>query len=347
MDVRRVVLVSPRGYCAGVEAAVKTLAWTVVLYDPPVYCVHAIVHNEDVVARFERLGVVFVDDVDDVPAGGTVVLSAHGSAPDVVQRARRRADVVVDAVCPLVTKVHRELRARLAAGDTVLYAGRAGHDEAEGTLAIDSTVELVESPHDLAAVRPPSTRVALLSQTTLSEHEWSAFVQEAHDRFLSVWTPPTADLCFATTNRQRALQRAAGSCDTTIVVGSASSSNVASLVTIARELCANVHRVGGPEEIPPGVGGDVAVTAGASTPESAVRAVVEHLAPSDDVEELVVTDETNQFALPRPVRESLRTRHEAGALPRALAEAACDPGLAADVLLDLVESEVARSGPNR
>ena len=132
MLAREVLLAEPRGFCAGVEAAVKSLAWLVVLYRPPVFCVHAVVHNEEVVARFERLGVRFVARPDDVPAGAPVLLSAHGSAPETVERARRRASVVVDSVCPLVTKVHHELRTRTDKGDTVIYVGHPGHDEVVG-----------------------------------------------------------------------------------------------------------------------------------------------------------------------------------------------------------------------
>ena len=145
MDVEKVLLARPRGFCAGVEMAIKALAWMVRVFEPPVYCYHEIVHNQIVVDRFRRLGVVFVDDVADVPAGAPLMLSAHGSAPSVVKAARRNGGVVVDAVCPLVTKVHHEVKVRAGKGYTVIYVGHEGHDEAVGTMAVaPSSVRLVE-----------------------------------------------------------------------------------------------------------------------------------------------------------------------------------------------------------
>src|SRR3954470_7134750 len=159
--------------------AIKALAWMVRSFDPPVYCYHEIVHNQLVVKRFKDLGVVFVDDIADVPAGAPLMLSAHGSAPEVVQAARAHGGVVVDAVCPLVTKVHHEVKVRAGKGYTVLYVGHEGHDEAIGTMAVaPDAVRLVERETDVAALDDPGTPVALLAQTTLSHDEWAG-VQEA------------------------------------------------------------------------------------------------------------------------------------------------------------------------
>src|SRR5687768_10028705 len=175
MAVERVLLAAPRGFCAGVEMAIKALAWMVRVFDPPVYCYHEIVHNQVVVDRFRRLGVVFVDDVAEVPAGAPLMLSAHGSAPQVVAAARANGGVVVDAVCPLVTKVHHEVKVRAGKGYTVVYVGHEGHDEAVGSMAVaPEAVRLVESEADVDALDlAADAPVAFLAQTTLSQDEWS------------------------------------------------------------------------------------------------------------------------------------------------------------------------------
>ncbi len=203
MPVDRVLLASPRGFCAGVEMAIKALAWMVRAFEPPVYCYHEIVHNRLVVERFEQLGVVFVDDVDEVPQGRPIMLSAHGSAPEVVAGARARGSVVVNAVCPLVTKVHHEVKRRAGEGYRIVYVGHAGHEEAVGTMAVaPEAIDLVETPEDVAALPDDGTPVALLAQTTLSHREWGAVADAARARFPDIWQPGRSDLCFATTNRQ-------------------------------------------------------------------------------------------------------------------------------------------------
>src|SRR5580698_4909547 len=174
VPVDRVLLASPRGFCAGVEKAIKALAWMVRVFEPPVYCYHEIVHNRHVVEQFRARGVVFVDDVDQVPDGAPLMLSAHGSAPEVVTAARDRGRVVVDAVCPLVTKVHHELKVRAGKGYTVLYVGHEGHEE---------DVEVA------AAEIPVGAPVALLAQTTLSHDEWSEIMNRARERFADLWMP--------------------------------------------------------------------------------------------------------------------------------------------------------------
>src|SRR5437879_1295953 len=174
MDVDRVLLAAPRGFCAGVEMAIKALAWMVREFDPPVYCYHEIVHNQLVVDRFRELGVVFVDDVADVPVGVPLMLSAHGSAPEVVAAARANGGFVVDAVCPLVTKVHHEVKVRAGKGYSIVYVGHEGHDEAVGTMAVaPGAIHLVESDDDVAMLDEISGPVALLAQTTLSHHDWA------------------------------------------------------------------------------------------------------------------------------------------------------------------------------
>src|SRR5439155_4802613 len=200
MDVDRVLLAAPRGFCAGVEMAIKALAWMVREFDPPVYCYHEIVHNRLVVERFRGLGVVVVDDVAEVPPGAPLMLSAHGSAPEVVAAARANGGFVVDAVCPLVTKVHHEVKVRAGKGYTVVYVGHEGHDEAVGTMAVaPDAVRLVQNEDDVAALPDTDGPVAFLAQTTLSLDEWKGVLDATKERFPDLWVPGRSDLCFATT----------------------------------------------------------------------------------------------------------------------------------------------------
>jgi 4-hydroxy-3-methylbut-2-enyl diphosphate reductase len=309
--VELVLLADPRGFCAGVEMAIKALSWMVDAFDPPVYCYHEIVHNQLVVDRFREQGVVFVDDVDDVPAGAPLMLSAHGSAPEVVAAARAKDRVVVNAVCPLVTKVHHEAKVRAGKGYTILYVGHEGHDEATGTLAVaPDEMRLVETDADLDRVLPTvsdPSKVALLAQTTLSLDDWKGVMTRAREQFPDLWTATRDDLCFATTNRQTALRALAERADAIVVIGSANSSNTLALAKVARAAgCKRVLRVDGPDEIDAVALGDarvVGVTAGASAPEDLVQAVIERLAPLRGVETVHVTDEDEYFPPPRELRE--------------------------------------------
>lgn len=311
--MKRVLLAEPRGFCAGVEMAIKALGWMVRVFAPPVYCYHEIVHNQLVVDRFRALGVVFVDEVDEVPAGAPLMLSAHGSAPEVVAAARERGRFVVNAVCPLVTKVHHEAKVRAAKGYTILYVGHEGHDEATGALAVaPQSMRLVEHAGDIdaigVAVADPK-RVALLAQTTLSHNDWRGLLERARERFPDLWTATRDDLCFATTNRQAALTTIASMADAVLVIGSANSSNTLALAKVARDAgCARVQRINGVAELDLGALGDaeiVGLTAGASAPEEVVQAIIQRLAPSDGVEIIHVTDEDEYFPPPRELRELL------------------------------------------
>jgi len=308
MAVDRVLLAAPRGFCAGVEMAIKALAWMVRAFEPPVYCYHEIVHNRLVVDRFRQLGVVFVDDIDEVPEGAPLMLSAHGSAPEVVARARAHGGVVVDAVCPLVTKVHHEVKVRTGKGYTVLYVGHEGHDEAVGTMAVaPDAVRLVETVQDIAALPVTDGPVALLAQTTLSHDEWSGVKDAAAERFPALWMPGRSDLCFATTNRQTALKQIADRADSVVVIGSENSSNTMALVKVAKASgCPRVVRVNHPDELPGDLDGVVGVTAGASAPEELVNGVLERLAPANGIEEVIVTTEEEYFPLPPELRDLAR-----------------------------------------
>src|SRR5579863_3115296 len=200
VNVDKVVLAAPRGFCAGVEKAIKALDWMTRVFTPPVFCYHEIVHNRFVVEHFKSLGVVFVNDIADVPLGAPVMLSAHGSSPQVIAAAQQSGGTVVDAVCPLVTKVHHELKVRARKGYTVLYVGHEGHEEAVGTMAVaPASVRLVRSEADVDEAGDTisaDTPVALLAQTTLSHDEWSDIMARAQARFPGLWMPNRSDLCF-------------------------------------------------------------------------------------------------------------------------------------------------------
>ena len=309
MPVDKVILASPRGFCAGVEKAIKALDWMTRVFEPPVYCYHEIVHNRHVVDHFAGLGVVFVHDIAQVPPGAPVMLSAHGSAPEVVDAARRTGGAVVDAVCPLVTKVHHELKVRARDGYTVLYVGHEGHEEAIGTMAVaPESVILVQSIEDIERARDVTGPLALLSQTTLNLDEWQHLREYAAERFPDIWQPARSDLCFATTNRQAALRDAARGADAVVVIGSANSSNTMALTDVARAVgCDRVLRVNGPEDLPDDLHGRVAVSAGASAPESLVQGVVDALDPREGVETRLVGVEDEYFPPPPELRDILRS----------------------------------------
>jgi len=303
--VDQVLLAQPRGFCAGVEMAIKALAWMVRSFPAPVYCYHEIVHNKLVVKRFEDQGVIFVDDIDDVPPGSPIMLSAHGSAPEVVEAARALGSYVVDSVCPLVTKVHHEVKVRAGKGFRIVYIGHDGHEEAVGTMAVaPDSIDRVESVDEVAALPETDQPVALLAQTTLSHRDWEGVAVAVKERFPDVWTPGRSDLCFATTNRQAAIEELAHRSDAIVVIGSANSSNTVALEKLARhEGCENVYRVNSVSELPEGITGIVGVTAGASAPEELVEAVIDFLAPTLGCELVMVTDEDEYFPPPRNIRE--------------------------------------------
>jgi 4-hydroxy-3-methylbut-2-enyl diphosphate reductase len=309
--------------------AIKSLAWMTALFEPPVYCFHEIVHNDLVVERFKAAGVRFVESLDEVPPGAPLMLSAHGSPPELVEAARRRGGVVVNAVCPLVKKVHHEVKVRSSKGYTIVYVGHEGHQEAVGTEAVaPQSVRRIESVEELAALADPAGPVAFLAQTTLALDEWRTILEAAKRRWPELWMPGTSDLCFATTNRQAALKAIAGRCDAVVVVGSRTSSNTLALVRTAENAgCPTVLRVDDPSELPDGLHGTVGVIAGASAPEEVVQAIVARLNPCEGTEEVRDTDEDEYFPLPRELREGLR---RLGVLS-AVAGLAPDPGSVAGV----------------
>jgi len=312
MSIERVLVAEPRGFCAGVDMAIKALTWMTRIFEGPVYCYHEIVHNEWVVKAFEGVGVVFVDDIDDVPEGAPVMLSAHGSAPEVVAGAGTRAAVVIDAVCPLVTKVHHEVKRMARDGFDIIYVGHEGHDEAVGTVAeAPSSIRLVEPETGLGQYVPADpAKVALLAQTTLGVHEWMAVMDDARIRFPELQMSRKSDLCYATTNRQEAVKQLSGECDLVLVVGSHNSSNTQALVRVARDHGVNAYRIDSADDIDDAWLDGVSVvglTAGASAPDHLVQEVIDRLAPVSGFELWSAIEEQEYFPLPPQLRSFVTT----------------------------------------
>jgi 4-hydroxy-3-methylbut-2-enyl diphosphate reductase len=319
MPTKGVRLAAPRGYCAGVDRAVITVEKALDLYGAPVYVRKQIVHNKHVVSDLESRGAVFVEELDEVPEGATVVFSAHGVSPVVHQQAQTRGLKTIDATCPLVTKVHREAK-RFASDDyDILLIGHAGHEEVEGTSGeAPDHIQLVQGPHDVAdiVVRDPS-KVAWLSQTTLSVDEALETVDAIRQRFPLLLDPPSDDICYATQNRQLAVKEIAHDADLVIVVGSANSSNSVRLAEVALEAGAKAaHRIDDASEIDPtwldGVQ-KVSVTSGASVPEALVDGVLSYLSERGypDAESVHSAEESLIFALPPELRRDLRAAAKA------------------------------------
>ena len=311
---RRVLLAKPRGYCAGVDRAVQTVELALDRYGAPIYVRKQIVHNTHVVKRLEERGAIFVDELDEVPDGAIVIFSAHGVAPTVHQEAAARGLKTIDATCPLVTKLHNEVK-RFAAKDyDILLIGHAGHEEVEGTTGeAPDHIRLVDGLDgvDKVQVRNPD-KVVWLSQTTLSVDETKETVARLRERFPNLIDPPSDDICYATSNRQAAVKRIAPQCELVLVVGSANSSNSKRLVEVAKAYGAKAaHLVDDAsyirEEWLEGVT-TVGLTSGASVPEELVQGVLKRLAESGftDVEEVEAVEEHMRFALPYELRRDLR-----------------------------------------
>jgi len=309
-EPKRVLLAKPRGYCAGVDRAVKTVERVLEQFGAPVYVRKQIVHNTHVVRTLEERGAIFVEETEEVPEGALVVFSAHGVAPGVHDAAKARGLRTIDATCPLVTKVHNEAR-RFAAQDyEILLIGHEGHEEVVGTTGeAPENIKLVERPEDAATieVRDPA-RVAWLSQTTLSVDETIQTVAALRERFPLLIDPPSDDICYATQNRQAAVKQMAGESDVVIVVGSANSSNSVRLVEVARDCGAAaaylVDDAAAIEEQWLESASTIGVTSGASVPDDLVAQVLDRLALSGfgTVEEVEAVQEKMAFALPRELR---------------------------------------------
>lgn len=319
---KKVLLASPRGYCAGVDRAVVAVEKALERYGAPVYVRKQIVHNIHVVTELESQGAIFVEEVDEVPEGSHVVFSAHGVSPAVVGAAAERGLHAIDATCPLVTKVHREA-VRFARDDNeILLIGHEGHEEVEGTAGeAPDHVTIVGSPEeaDTVVVKDPS-KVVWLSQTTLSVDETMETVRRLRVRFPQLQDPPSDDICYATQNRQVAIKKVAKGAELVIVVGSANSSNSVRLVEVALEHGATAaYRVDYAHEIRQEWLDDVAtigVTSGASVPDVLVQEVLAELAGAGyrDVEEVRTAEEDLMFSLPKELRQDAAGRRDGRAL---------------------------------
>ena len=312
---KRVVIAAPRGYCAGVDRAVQTVEKALDIYGAPIYVRKQIVHNKFVVETLSERGAVFVDELDEVPDGSMVIFSAHGVSPAVKADAAERGLRTIDATCPLVTKVHYEAK-RFADQDMqILLIGHGGHEEVEGTAGeAPEHITLVEHPEDVDALQVADpTRLAWLSQTTLSVDETMETVDRLRARFPQLIDPPSDDICYATQNRQSAVKEIADGTDLVIVVGSANSSNSVRLVEVALEAGARAaHRIDQADEIDPawleGVS-TVGVTSGASVPEVLVEGVLDYLRAQGfpPAVQARLVEENLTFALPHELRASRRT----------------------------------------
>ena len=311
---KRVLLAAPRGYCAGVDRAVITVEKALALYGAPVYVRKQIVHNIHVVTSLEAKGAIFVDETDEVPEGKTVVFSAHGVSPLVHQEAAARNLKTIDATCPLVTKVHHEVR-RFATDDAeILLIGHHGHEEVEGTAGeAPEKVRIVDGLEGARTIQPtPGKNLIWLSQTTLSVDETMETVAILKERFPDIQAPPSDDICYATQNRQEAIKVIARQADLVIVVGSQNSSNSVRLAEVALEYGAKVsHLIDYAEEIQDHWFADVetiGVTSGASVPEILVKDVLATLAEHGfrDVQEVTAAEETLLFSLPPELRKDMK-----------------------------------------
>jgi 4-hydroxy-3-methylbut-2-enyl diphosphate reductase len=305
----KIILANPRGFCAGVNMAIDSLERALQLFGTPVYVYHEIVHNRSVVDRFKKQGVVFVDSIDEVPAGAHVLYSAHGVAPEIRRASQERDLHAIDATCPLVTKVHLEAVRFAKEGYTVLLIGHEGHDEVLGTMG--------EAPHSMILVQdeeevrrldlPPDAKVAYLTQTTLSVDDAEIIIAALRKRFPHIMGPSKDDICYATQNRQEAVKEMVPEADVVVVLGSRNSSNSQRLAELARSCGKPAYLIDSVHEMEPQWfhGNEtVLITAGASAPEEVVQECVEYLQKrfGATVENRTVREEHVNFPLPRELR---------------------------------------------
>ena len=315
MSLQKILLAKPRGFCAGVDRAIDTVHVALELYGAPVYVRKEIVHNRHVVAELRTRGAVFVEELAEVPDGATVVFSAHGIAPAVRQEAQARRLRVIDATCPLVTKVHVEAVRFAREGYGILLIGHDGHDEVIGTMGeAPAAIRLVGSAEEAERVEVPDpSRVAVITQTTLSVDDTRDILETLKRRFPALTVPPKDDICYATQNRQLAVKRIATDADLVLVVGAKNSSNSLRLVEVARQAGASAYLIGDVHAIQPdwleGVR-CVGVTSGASAPEHLVQQVVAYLQRHGArvVEEWEAVPESVNFGLPPELTAEQRAR---------------------------------------
>jgi 4-hydroxy-3-methylbut-2-enyl diphosphate reductase len=313
LGIERILLASPRGYCAGVDRAVQTVELALERHGAPVYVRKEIVHNKHVVEQLRERGAIFVEQETEVPEGSVTVFSAHGVAPSVRANAIARGLRTIDATCPLVTKVHVEARRFVADGYTVILIGHDGHEEVEGTMGeAPGHIILVQSEADVDTLEVPDPeKLAYTTQTTLAVDETRTIIERLRERFPAIVGPRTDDICYATTNRQAAVRQLAEHCELVLVVGSRNSSNSQRLVEVARDCGARSYLIDNAGEVQEdwleGVS-TLGITSGASAPEELVEELVERFGERGvtDVSELSFTQEDVRFMLPRAIRPGAR-----------------------------------------
>lgn len=310
-----VILAAPRGFCAGVNMAVSSLELTLEEFGPPVYVYHEIVHNQYVVKTFQSKGAVFVDDLQEIPTGSTVLFSAHGVSPEIRQLAKERQLFAIDATCPLVTKVHLEAIKYAKGGYTILLIGHDGHDEVIGTIGeAPEAIVLVEDADDVDRLEfKEGEKLAYLTQTTLSVDDANKIITRLRDRFPWIESPPKEDICYATQNRQEAVRLLGDQVDVVLVLGSQNSSNSQRLRELGREDGRRAYLIDGAADIDPTwfqPTDRVLVTAGASAPESVVQCTLDWLTENFNarITESTVRKEEVHFPLPKPLRQIVKDR---------------------------------------
>ena len=312
LSIERILLASPRGYCAGVDRAVQTVELALERYGAPVYVRKEIVHNKHVVEQLRERGAIFVEQETEVPEGSVTVFSAHGVAPLVRANAQARRLRTIDATCPLVTKVHVEARRFVADGYTVILIGHDGHEEVEGTMGeAPGQILLVQSEEDVDELDVPNPdKLAYTTQTTLAVEETRTIIERLRQRFPAIVGPRIDDICYATTNRQAAVRQLAEHCELVLVVGSRNSSNSQRLVEVARDCGASSYLIDNAGEVDErwleGVR-TLGISSGASAPEELVRELVEGFAERgvSDISELELTREDVRFMLPKAIRPAV------------------------------------------
>ena len=308
--VNKLYLVTPRGFCAGVEMAIKALHWLLKIYDETIYCYHEIVHNKWIVKEFEKNNVVFVEDPNEIPEGAIVMLSAHGTAPEIELQFNNISSLTINSVCPLVTKVHHEAKKFSKENTQIIYVGHKNHDEAKGAIGVSpDNMHLVESIEDVKALEIGND-VALLAQTTLALSEWEPIMKYSQERFNYLKMPRKSDLCYATTNRQEAILEILPEVNTVLVVGSENSSNTKALVSMVNNQGVEAYRVDNVNDIENlNLNGNVAITAGASAPDHLVYEIIDNINPLN-LEQFRLKEEDEYFPLPQQLRSNIKNISE-------------------------------------
>ena len=304
--VDKVFLVTPRGFCAGVEMAIKALSWMLKIYDETIYCYHEIVHNKWIVEKFKNNNVIFVENPAEIPNDAVVMLSAHGTSPSVENAFNNKASLTINSVCPLVTKVHHEAKRYTDKGIQVIYVGHKNHDEAIGALGVSpQNMHLVENIDDVDKLDIDGD-TALLAQTTLAISEWEPIMMSSKDKFKNLNMPRKSDLCYATTNRQSAVLEVLPNVDSVLVVGSENSSNTKALVKMVESKNIKSYRIEDTDDLKNiNIDGNIAITAGASAPDHLVFDIIKELKP-DQIIDFNHKNESEYFPLPKELRNNVK-----------------------------------------